>query len=443
MRLEIMNAKLPLQNDTDRYHLIAEDGKWIQISKQNTLWSASFLTSSEQANATQVRRIDAGNRIVLPGLVDGHVHLDKAHTLAIAGNESGTLMEAIQNYREQAPGISKENVKQRMKRTVLDSAAFGTTAMRTHLDFFTADDGTVAKRTIEAALEVKKEVQDIMDLQLYIMSDPVTLDDSFKGLLQEGLAAGIDGIGGAPHLSLDFQASVRALFEFSEKTGKPLDLHSDETDDPSVNTVSMIATEVLNRGMEHQVTVGHLCSLSAMDQAKADQTMHVIKDAGIHVMTLPGANMYLQGRSDRGLIRRGVTRVKELHELGVNVAVASDNIQDPFHPFGQGDLLEIARLSTYAAHMNSESDRLNTLAMITEHPAKALGYHSGTYGFSEGAPANCVVTNNETVSGLLADLSPDRLVIRSGRLLSKTKRSVHWFDASDCHVHSDDEHTKN
>lgn len=440
MKLEIINALLPQEDETDRFHLIAENGRWTSIVRQDNLQKPTSPPEKQQGK-DQVQ-IDASDHIVVPGFVDGHVHLDKAHTLAIATNQSGTLHEAIQSYRKHAPGFSKEDVKRRMKRTIYEAVSFGTMAIRTHLDFFTGDDGSVAKQTLEAALEVKKEVRGMMDVQLFVMCDPVILEAPFNSLLREGLAMGIDGIGGAPHLSPDFEESVKALFALSDETGKPLDLHSDETDDPDVNTVSMIAEEVIKRGMQHQVTVGHLCSLAAMDQVTAEQTMALIHRAGLHVMTLPGANMYLQGRSDKGLIRRGVTRVKELHEHGVNVAVGSDNIQDPFHPYGHGDLLEIGRLSTYAAHMNGVQERLATLKMITENPARALGYKEKEYGINIGSPANCVITESESVAQLLADLSPNRTVIRNGERIAETKRQVNWFHASECHIQTDEHDIK-
>lgn len=443
MKLDIINAALPTETDGPLHRLKAEHGRWTAIHKQDSRPMEEGYVSPENGvrsmDDCETLKLDLQGRILLPGMADGHVHLDKAHTIETIGNEQGTLMGAIENYRSHAPLFTKEAIKERMRKTVQQAALHGTTAMRSHLDFFTADDGTVARRTVEAALEIREEMRDIMTLQFYLMCDPATLPEAHEATLSDCLQAGLDGIGGAPHLSPDHHKAVEALFDWSEKEAKPLDLHSDETDDPGVNTVSLIAEETIRRGMKGQVTVGHLCSLSAMAQSDADQTMDRISQAGLHVMTLPGANMYLQGRDDQGLIRRGVTRVKELHDLGVNVSVASDNIQDPFHPFGKGDLLEIGRLSTYAAHMNSEQERLTTLRMLSAHPARAMGLHKDGYGFQRGAPATCVITGQTSVTALFAELSPARIVIRNGRVQSMVEQQQQWFSPETAYTRNERE----
>ncbi|PYZ95336.1 amidohydrolase [Salipaludibacillus keqinensis] len=406
--------------------LKASQGIWTSITTQDHyIHDNSFMSIEEKSDCDAMEmKYDAKAKMVLPGLIDAHVHLDKAYTIDSIGNESGTLLEAIQNFKQASPDFSKEVIKERMKKTVNHAVSFGTSALRSHLDFNMSDGGEIAQRTIEAALEVKEEMKPMADLQFFPMCDLTQLSARGKEILELGLREGLDGIGGAPHLSDQPKESILQTFQMAEKMGKPIDLHSDESDDPSIETVNEIARQTIQFGFQGKVNVGHLCSLAAMSQEKADETIANISEAKLNVITLPGANMYLQGRNDKGLIRRGVTRVKELTGAGVKTAVASDNIQDPFHPFGKGDLVEIGRLSTYAAHMNSEADKLMTLRMVTEIPAELMGLDK--YGMKEGNPVSFTIFDATTVNELFSWTPVGRWVYRNSAWVCITKQMQSW-----------------
>jgi cytosine deaminase len=134
---------------------------------------------------------------------------------------------------------------------------------------------------------------------------------------------------------------------------------------------------------------------------------------------LPGANLYLQGRGDKGIVRRGITRVKELINQGVDIATASDNVNDPFHPFGRCDLLQIGLLTAYTAHLGSEDDLHHLLKMITEIPASFYGLEN--HCVEEKAKASFVLVEGEDMYQLFANLSPSRFVYHNNQWVSKTK----------------------
>ncbi|WP_416148673.1 amidohydrolase family protein [Salipaludibacillus sp. HK11] len=433
MELHMINAYIPIVNSEKLLSLKASKGKWTMVEIQDHyIRDPSFVNLDEvdAPNSTlsykSVQKWDVNRKIILPGLIDAHVHLDKAFTIDQIGNESGTLLEAIKNFRSSAPTFSKEMIKKRMEKTVKHALSFGTMALRSHLDFPVIDDGEIAKRTFDAALEIKEEMKDLAQLQFFPMCDFTQLSKKCLEILEEGLRLGLDGIGGAPHLSDNPKQNIKQMFELAEKHGKPIDLHSDESDDPTVETVNEIARQTIQFGFEGNVNVGHLCSLSAMDQEKAETTIRNIADAKLNVITLPGANMYLQGRQDNGLIRRGVTRVKELREAGVKIAVASDNIQDPFHPFGKGDLIEIGKLSTYASHMNSEKDKLNTVRMITEVPAELLGLED-YYGIEREKSVSFTVYDATSVNDLFSWTPVGRSVFNKDHWVCITKQQQIWY----------------
>lgn len=174
-----------------------------------------------------------------------------------------------------------------------------------------------------------------------------------------------------------------------------------------------IAEHTIRYGYQGRVTADHLCSLSAMTENDAQHVIAKMKEAGLNAVTLPAVNLYLQGREDHGLVRRGTTRIRELLAEGIPLAAASDNIQDPFHPFGRGDLIQIAQITSYAAHMGSERDLVQLLRMITDIPAEITGRYE--YGIEEGHDCNFVVTDASDVTQLLSGTKMSRWVYASGR----------------------------
>ncbi|MFS0724415.1 amidohydrolase family protein [Paenibacillus sp. 1P07SE] len=424
--MRLINVALPLLDSGQLYEVGIAAGKWSYVRPQEQISAERAVVPLEELDPgrrSEGAAVDLRGRLLLPGLVDSHMHLDKAFTIQSVGNRSGTLREAIDNYSAAAPGFTKEQIKTRMREAVRQAAAYGTTSIRSHLDFNCREGIDVAMRTVYAALELKEEMKDVMELQFFPMCPYDPGSGPVAEAYEEALRLGLDGVGGAPHLSADPEGSIAQLFRLADKLDMPIDLHADENDDPNVRTVELIAEQTLRYGYQGRVAAGHLCSLSAMDQATAEGIMRKMADAGLRAITLPGANMYLQGRGDRGLVRRGVTRVKELAEAGVPVAVASDNIQDPFHPFGRGDLLQIGLLSAYASHLASEQELLMLLRMMTDIPAAILGLTD--YGVRPGRQADFVIFDARTVNDVLSWLPAGRWVGRKGEWIS-VNRELSW-----------------
>lgn len=164
------------------------------------------------------------------------------------------------------------------------------------------------------------------------------------------------------------------------------------------------------------MVVGHLCSLAGMTDAKVKEILNLLKEAKIGVVTLPASNLYLQGREDKGIVRRGVTRIRDIQKAAIPIATASDNVNDPFHPFGKADLLQVGLLTAYAAHMGSPDDQRQLLRMITSIPARLIGKER--YGVEEGNEANFVLLNVQSVQEIWTELPETRFVFNKHRWLS-------------------------
>ena len=364
-------------------------------------------------NAMAFETKDAASRVVMAGLVEAHCHLDKNLTLERVGNNSGTLTEAITNWVAYKPSLTHDDYHQRAISGLELALVSGVTALRSHVDVSVVG-GLMA---LEAVSQARSEYADVIDVQLVALG-MAGVDNSETAIMRAAMTGGADVVGGCPWITPDPRAAVTAVFDLAAKTGQPIDLHVDETDDAGINTLEIIATLTLERGMQGMVTVGHCCSLEFMLQRDAERVMDLVAKAGLHVVSLPACNLNLQGR---GLhpAPRGLTRVRELLERGVNVSFGSDNVRDPFHPIGDYDPLKAANLGVIAAHMSAASQMLTTLEMVSSHPARALQLPD--HGLTVGSSADFVVLDGTSALEVLSRIPARVAVYKRGQLVASTQ----------------------
>ena len=295
----------------------------------------------------------------------------------------------------------------------------GTTRLRSHVDVDTIG-GLVP---LEGVLAAARDCADIAEVQVIafpqegILRDPGTAE-----LMVTAMENGATVVGGMPHWETgedDQREHVRFCFELARRFDADIDMHVDETDDGSVRTLAMVVEATERTGWQGRVTVGHLCALSAADEDYAERVIAGCARAGITVVANPVTNLVIQGRSDRGLVRRGTTRVRELMAGGVPVAFGQDCVRDGFYPFGRGDLLEVALVSAHAAHLATVEEQHLALAAVTTVPAAAwrLG---PAYGVVEGARADLQLYAASGWPEVLRMQDPPRQVWFRGRPVART-----------------------
>ncbi|HYD05634.1 MAG TPA: amidohydrolase family protein [Reyranella sp.] len=352
-------------------------------------------------------------RLVVPGLVDAHQHLDKTRTLRNIHNPQGNLMGAIDAFRRYAAAMSVEDVVARAERTMAACLARGTVAIRSHANV----DPEARTRGVEALVALRDKWKDRLRLQVvaFMTSGATKKGVPAREWLEDALALGADVVGGTPTYADEPMKYLDMLFDAAERHGKPIDLHLDEHLDAARVQFDWVIERTRAHGMAGKVVASHCSALSALEPAEAARVIDGFASAGIGVVTLPAANLFLQGRDAGKLTPRGLTRVLGLQAAGVPVAAASDNIQDPFVPSGSGDLLEIARWSLLAAHLGS-NDLARAFEMVSSAPARLLGYDD--YGLREGARADLLITDAEDAADLVAGGSMARTVLVDGRVVS-------------------------
>lgn len=350
---------------------------------------AAIVPSSDVApNAREV--IDAGGSLVSAPFVEPHVHLDAALTAGEPSwNESGTLWEGIARWAERKPLLTREDVVSRAEEVLRWYAANGTLYVRSHVDI--TDPELVA---LDALLEVRDRVRDVIDLQL--VAFPQEGICSFPGgaqLLEEAARRGVDVIGAIPHFEDTREDGVRSVeiaIDIAERYGLRVDAHCDEIDDEQSRFVEVLATQAHRTGLRDRVTASHTTAMGSYNAAYSFKLQRIIARSGINLVCNPVVNLHLQGRFDSYPKRRGLTQVKEMLAAGVNVAFGSDDIMDPWYPMGTADPVLVAYVGANATQLTSPSEVAECFRMVTDRAADVLGLGE-SYGIEAGRPASFVV----------------------------------------------------
>jgi cytosine/creatinine deaminase len=362
---------------------------------------------------------DLGGRLVTPPLVEPHIHLDAVLTVGQPRpNVSGSLFEGIAIWSERVRELTVDDVKDRVRQVLRWQLACGVQHVRSHVDV--CDPSLLALR---ALVEIREEVRGMIDLQLVAFPQQGILAfDGGRELMRRAVEIGADVVGAIPHYELtreDGVESVRFAMALAEEHGLRVDIHCDETDDEHSRFVETMAAETIRRGMSGRVTASHTTAMHSYNAAYASRLITNIARAGLHMVTNPLDNAVLQGRFDQGPVRRGHTRVKQLHEAGVNVAIGHDSVMDPWYPLGYGDPLQAAFVLAHLGHMSGDQELRTLIDMITVAPAAALGVTD--YGLGLGTPADLVVFEARTEAEALRLQRPRHLVLWAGKVVAATE----------------------
>lgn len=353
--------------------------------------------------------LDCKGNLVAPGFIDCHMHLDKTMIAIDTPNESGTLDEAIAITRLRKQQFTINEVKERARVTLEKAIAAGTTRLRTNVDV----DPLAGLVGLEALLELRDEYRDRVDIQLVAFpQEGINKSPGTVNLLEEALRLGADVLGGIPAKDTEPALHIQKIFDLAEKYGVPLDIHTDESDDPEDLTILEIAEQVMARGLQGRVTVAHCCSLAALPPERLEPVLQIISKAKLNVVSLPSTNLNLQGRWDSHKVRRGIAPVRRLLEQGINVAFASDNVRDAFNPFGNANLVQVALLAAHGCHMGGTVDLKQIFTMITTTPGMLMGID------------NTIKTGNRADLVLLSAKDCVQAIIEQAGILDRIFRGI-------------------
>jgi cytosine deaminase len=306
--------------------------------------------------------------------------------------------------------------------------ARGTLAIRSHVDV--SDDQLLA---VNALLELRDEIKPFIDLQLVAFPQ----DGYFRfpgnvANLERALDLGVDVVGGIPHFERTMSegaASVKALCELAAKRGLQVDMHCDESDDPHSRHIETMAYHTQRLGLHGRVTGSHLTSMHSMDNYYVSKLLPLMAEARLHVVANPLINITLQGRHDTYPKRRGMTRVKELLEAGINVAFGHDALMDPWYSFGTHDMLEVAHMGLHVAQMTGAEQMRPIFETVTSNAARVMGLEG--YGLEPGCHADMVILQAGDQQEALRLKAARLFVIRRGTVIAETPPVISRLELGD------------
>jgi len=393
------------------------DGRVVDIGiKGGRITAIDQLASAEAGEV-----IDATGDLVSPPFVDPHFHMDATLSYGLPRiNTSGTLLEGIGLWGELKQVLTQDDIVDRALKYCDWAASMGLLAIRSHVD--TCDDRLLG---VEALLDVRNQVKDYIDLQLVAFpQDGFYRDPTARENTIRALDMGVDVVGGIPHFErtmADGTASVQELCEIAAARSLQVDMHCDETDDPHSRHIETLAYETRRLNLQGRVAGSHLTSMHSMDNYYVSKLLPLIAEAEINAIPNPLINIVIQGRHDSYPKRRGLTRVKEMLALGINVGWGQDCVLDPWYSLGTADMLDVAFMGLHVAQMTSPKEMHTCFDMVTVNNAKTMGLTD--YGLHVGAKASLVVLDAGNPIEALRLRSTRLCVIANGLVISKTPRA--------------------
>jgi len=369
------------------------------------------IAAIEAGLAAEGEQVDVEGRLVSPGFIETHIHLDKSCLLDRCKSVEGTLEEAISEVAKAKQNFEPDEVRERALRTMEKSILQGTTHMRTHLEV----DPVVGLRSLEGIQPLIDEYKWAIDLEICVFPQEGLLNNpGTDELMVEGLKRGCQVVGGAPYTDSDPPGQIDRLFEMAREFDVDVDMHLDFGNTPEGMTIEHVCNRTEEYGWGGRVTVGHMTQLSVLEPAEFERITRRLADIGVAVTVLPSTDLYLMGRHQDHSVLRGVVPIHKMLRHGVNCNLSSNNVLNPFTPFGDCSLIRMANLYANVCQVGQIDDTIECFDMVTRRSAELLNLDD--YGIEVGKAADLVVIDNTDRQGAVAELSQPLMGVKRGHV---------------------------
>ena len=354
--------------------------------------------------------LDLDGRLLSPGLVESHIHLDKSRILDRCSPSPNRGRDHMKRVAAVKPGFTVEDVYARARETLERCVMHGTTHMRTHVEV----DPNVGLRGFEALQQLAADYRWAIDLELCVFAqEGMTNVSQADANVVEGLKRGATVVGGAPGYDPDHGGQISRVFDLAREFDVDVDLHLDvgpTADDMDIHLVCELTEK---HGWGGRVAVGHGTKYSLLPAERLSELGRRLADTGITVTVLPATDLFVMGRErDHGVIR-GVTDANALSACGVNCCLSTNNVLNPFTPFGDCSLVRIANLYANVVQRGRDDELAVCFEMLTSAPARLMGRED--YGIATGNPADLVVLDAATPAEAIATIAPALYGFKRGR----------------------------
>ncbi len=354
--------------------------------------------------------LDLQGKLLLPGLVETHIHLDKACIMRRCQLSEGTLAEAIAQTRSAKVGFTEADVYQRGAQ-VLDKAIIqGTTHMRTHVEI----DPQIGLTGFNAVRRLQADYAWAISLEICVFPQEGLLNNpGTEALLREALALGAEVLGGCPYTDAVPDAQIRRLFELAVAFDRDLDFHLDFDLNPEGMTIGEVIRCTHQHGWGGRVTIGHVTKLSTLPRDTLLAVAQSLAEAGVQVTCLPSTDLFLTGREHFQNRPRGLAPLQHLHACGVTCSLSTNNIGNPFTPYGDASLVRQANLFANVSQLATEAELLRCLSWVSSESARLLRLPD--YGLTLGCRADFIVFDAPSPAAVVAEISPPLMGYKAGR----------------------------
>ncbi|MBV1786871.1 cytosine deaminase [Marinobacterium sp. D7] len=415
--MQIINARL--RHQSALHTLEISNGLFASITEQNMELDA------------QGKQLDAGGKLLCAPFVEPHIHLDAALTAGEPSwNRSGTLFEGIERWGERKPLLNEADIRRRVLQTVELLVQNGVQHIRTHADI--SDPSLVGLKTL---CDIRDELKERIEIQVVAFpQDGLLSFPNGLALMEQALEYGADVVGGIPHFEYTRELgekSMKTVIELALKYDRLVDVHCDEIDDPNSRFLEVLACEALFNDLGPRVTASHTTAMHSYDNAYCSKLFRLLKNSGINFISCPTESIHLQGRFDSYPKRRGLTRVKELNEAGINVCFGEDSIFDPWYSLGNGKLLRTLDFGLHICQMMGYQEFSQALDLITDNSARTLNIQHH-YGIEVGKPGSFILLDGEDDYSVLRNQGEVLLSVRRGEVIMHREparvTTANWID---------------
>jgi cytosine deaminase len=355
--------------------------------------------------------VEGGNRLLSPGFVETHIHLDKSCILDRCACEPARFPHgAMERVSAVKNTFTVEDVNGRARGTLEKCILHGTTRMRTHVEV----DPKVGLRGFHGVKALVDAFAWAIDIEICVMpQEGLTNNPGTDELMVEALRSGARVVGAAPNYDSDRAAQIHRVFEMAREFDVDIDMHLDSGHLPADLDLLLVCDLTEKHGWGGRVAIGHVTKLAHMPLPEFDGMAKRLADAGVALTVLPSTDLYLMARAFDHAVPRGVVDANRLAGQGVTCSLASNNILNPFTPFGDGQLIRQANLYANVVQRGTDEDMLAAWAMITTGAARIL--RCTDYGIAVGNPADFVLVDAPDAGSALREIRPTLMGFKRGR----------------------------
>ncbi len=373
--------------------------------------AAGRIVALGPALAGDGRNFDVAGRLVSPGLVETHIHLDKTRIIDRCVVQTGTVQEAVALTAAAKRSFTIEDIHARARRTLEAAISHGTMLMRTHVEI----DPGIGLRGLEAIQALAQDYAWAIDIEICAFPQEGLINNpGTEELLDEALGRGATVLGAVPYIDSDPHGQIDRIFALAARRGVDIDMHLDLGDTPEGMDIEYVCDMTARYRYGGRVTVGHVTRLSTAPLARFSAIARRLAEVGVAVTVLPSTDLYLCGRGQEHSVLRGVTAAHRLLAHGVNCSLSTNNVLNPFTPYGDASLIRMANLYANACQVSRREELAECFAMLTERSARLL--RRKDYGIAPGRAADLVVFDSVGPSEAVAELAPPLCGFKAGRL---------------------------